>query len=263
MSFAARLFSLNPPMVGWRGQRVWVIGASTGIGNALASALHKQGAVAFVSGRRRALLDEFTAQHPGAVPVPLDTRDRNAVHVATQAILAGGRLDLVVYCAGHFRELGAADYDLGEMLAHLDVNYIGALHVLDAVLPAVLAQGRGHLSLVGSVAGWRGLPRSIAYGPTKAALRHLAESMYLELRPRGIGVSVVSPGFVDTPLTEQNRFPMPALISPEQAAKAMLRGWAKGRFEVHFPGRFTWPMKLLSVLPFAIYQALVRRGTGL
>jgi short-subunit dehydrogenase len=142
------------------------------------------------------------------------------------------------------------------------VNYLGALHVVHAVMPSLLREGRGHLSLLGSVAGYRGLPRSLGYGPTKAALIHLAESLYLELRPRGIGVSVVNPGFVDTPLTAQNRFPMPAMISPAEAARRMLRGWSAGRFEIHFPRRFTWPMKLLSLLPFGVYQALVRRGTG-
>ncbi|MBV2164246.1 MAG: SDR family NAD(P)-dependent oxidoreductase, partial [Comamonas sp.] len=120
-----------------------------------------------------------------------------------------------------------------------------------------------HLSLVASVAGWRGLPQSLAYGPTKAALINLAETLFLDLRPQGVGVSVVNPGFVDTPLTHQNDFTMPALLTPEQAAQAMLRGWERGDFELHFPRRFTLWLKLLRVLPYRWYFPLVHRMTGL
>jgi NAD(P)-dependent dehydrogenase (short-subunit alcohol dehydrogenase family) len=143
------------------------------------------------------------------------------------------------------------------------VNYTGALRVLDAALPILLAQGLGHISLISSVAGWRGLPNSLAYGPTKAALTHVAETLYMDVQDRGIGVSVINPGFVATPLTAQNNFQMPALISPEQAATAMLQGWAQGAFDIHFPKRFTLWLKLLRVLPYRWYFALVRRMTGL
>lgn len=253
---------LNPPLAPWPGRRVWVVGASSGIGRAAAAALHFCGATVYVSGRNAAALSHFTAQRPGARACPMDVLDRQQVRATAQSVLADGPLDLVVYSAGHFRASSATEFDLEELMRHLEVNYGGALHVLDAVLPSMLREGRGHISLLGSVAGWRGLPRSLGYGPSKAALIHLAESMYLELRPRGIGVSVVNPGFVDTPLTAQNRFPMPALIDANEAARRMLRGWAQGRFEIHFPRRFTWPMKLLAALPFRLYQALVRRGTG-
>jgi NAD(P)-dependent dehydrogenase (short-subunit alcohol dehydrogenase family) len=147
------------------------------------------------------------------------------------------------------------------MLVHQDINYVGALRVLDAVLPALLHQGFGHLSVLSSVAGYRGLPQSLAYGPTKAALINLTETLYLDLAPKGIGVSLVNPGFVETPLTAQNEFHMPALLKPEQAASAMLRGWAKGAFEIHYPKRFTWWLKLLRVLPYRWYFYVVRRAT--
>jgi short-subunit dehydrogenase len=112
---------------------------------------------------------------------------------------------------------------------------------------------------VGSVAGYRGLPKSLAYGPTKAALINLAEALYLDLRPQGVGVSLISPGFVDTPLTAQNQFKMPALISPQQAAQAILRGWAHGDFEIHFPKRFTLWLKALQLLPYSLFFAATRR----
>jgi short-subunit dehydrogenase len=117
--------------------------------------------------------------------------------------------------------------------------------------------------VVSSVAGFRGLPKSLAYGPTKAALINLAETLYLDLRHEGVGVSVVNPGFVETPLTAQNNFPMPGLITPDQAAQAILQGWAAGRFEIDFPKRFTFWMRLLRLLPSRPYFAAVARFTGL
>ena len=135
--------------------------------------------------------------------------------------------------------------------------------MVHAVLPGMLAKRSGHISLLSSVAGWRGLPNGLAYGPTKAALTHLAETLYMDLQDQGIGVSVVNPGFVATPLTAQNQFTMPALISPEEAARQMLKGWAQGQFDIHFPKRFTLWLKLLRLLPYRLYFPLVRKFTGL
>lgn len=254
---------LNPPLGGWHGRRVWLVGASSGIGRAVASTLHAQGAQVFLSARSVPALEDFARGHPGAVVLPLDVCDAGAVSAAAERILRQGPLDAVVYCAGHFREQRATSFDLPEMLKHERVNYVGALHLLDAVLNPMLARRAGHISLVASVAGYRGLPKSLAYGPTKAALINLAQTLYLDLRPQGIGVSLICPGFVDTPLTAGNRFHMPALLTPERAAQEIVAGWRRGHFEIHFPRRFTGIMKLMAVLPFRIYQALVRRFTGL
>lgn len=252
----------NPPIADWRGRRVWVVGASSGIGRALAHALDARGARVIVSGRDAAALQAFTQEHPAAQPIALDVLDLQAVRAAGRVILAAGPIDVVVYCAAHYRALRAHDWSLPEMLRHQEVNYVGALHVLDAVLPALQVQGHGHVSLIGSVAGYRGLPRGLGYGPTKAALIHLAEALYLDLRPQGLGVSIINPGFVRTPLTAQNDFHMPALMTPEDAAGEIVRGWGRGRFEIHFPRRFTWGMKLLKLLPFGLYRAAVTRYTG-
>ena len=254
---------LNPPQPNWQGRTVWLVGASSGIGRATASALHAQGARVFLSARNGAALDSFVATHPGAYALPLDAVDHAAVQQAARAILAIGPLDCVVYCAGYYREMRATEFDLAEMLRHEQVNYVGALNVLDAVLPHMLARRSGHISLVSSVAGFRGLPQGLAYGPTKAALINLAETLYLDLRAAGIGVSVVNPGFVETPLTRQNDFTMPALITPAQAAGEILRGWAAGRFDIHFPKRFTRWLHLLRLLPYRLYFAAVGRVTGL
>lgn len=258
---------LNPPITEWRGRRVWLIGASSGIGRALAALLHARGAQVWVSARRQSLLDAFVREHPGSQALALDVTDAQAVADAAQKLLATGPLDLVCYCAGHYRSMSVDALDLAELLRHQRVNVTGALQVLAAVVPALQKAARAgrapHLSLVASVAGWRGLPRSLAYGPTKAALINLAENLFLDLRPQGVGVSLINPGFVDTPLTAQNRFPMPALITPEQAALAIVRGWERGRFEVHFPKRFTSALKLMRCLPYHWYFSLVHRFTGL
>ena len=255
---------MNPRLQDWTGRVVWLVGASTGIGRATAVRLHQAGARVIVSARNAAALQAFAQQHPGSEALPLDATDRDAMRRATADLVQRhGRIDVAVYCAGTYRAMRATEFDLDVALQHQQVNYVGALHLLDAVLPVLLAQGNGHLSLVGSVAGYRGLPQALAYGPTKAALINLAETLYLDLQPRGIGVSVVNPGFVETPLTAQNAFHMPALITPEEAADQILRGWARGDFEIHFPKRFTLWLKALQMLAYRPYFAAVRRSTGL
>ena len=276
--------SLNSPIKDWRGKTVWLMGASSGIGRATASVLHAQGARVVVSARNAGALNEFVAQHPGAVAMPLDASDASAVRAACAAIVASGGLDHAVYCAGHYRDMSALAFDLDDMVRHNQVNYVGALYLLDAVLPHFLenaanfaksaktakaamainasnphAASAGHISLVGSVAGYRGLPWSLAYSPTKAALINLAETLYLDLHGKGIGVSLINPGFVKTPLTAQNNFKMPVLISPEEAATAILEGWANGEFEIHFPKRFTLWMKAMQALPYGLFFSAIRR----
>ena len=254
---------LNAPMADWQGRRVWLVGASTGIGLACAQALRAAGAQVVVSARNPQGVQDWAAQDAGVHWRALDVSDPSQVQATARALLAEGPLDLVVYAAGYYRAQRATALDLDDLLQHDKVNYQGALQVIDAVLPGMLARQSGHISLLSSVAGWRGLPNGLAYGPTKAALTHLAETLYMDLQDHGIGVSVVNPGFVATPLTAQNQFTMPALISPEQAAREMLKGWAQGQFDIHFPKRFTLWLKLLRLLPYRLYFPLVRTFTGL
>jgi NAD(P)-dependent dehydrogenase (short-subunit alcohol dehydrogenase family) len=255
---------MNPRISDWSGRVVWLVGASTGIGRATAALLHARGATVVVSARKAATLEAFARAHPGSMALPLDATDAGAMRAAAERVLAEhGRIDLAVYCAGTYQAMRATEFSLDVALQHQQVNYVGALYLLDALLPVLLRQGQGHLSLVGSVAGYRGLPQAIAYGPTKAALINLAETLYLDLQPRGIGVSLVNPGFVETPLTAQNAFRMPALITPEEAAMEMVKGWEQGRFEIHFPKRFTLWLKALRHLAYGPYFAAVRRSTGL
>jgi NAD(P)-dependent dehydrogenase (short-subunit alcohol dehydrogenase family) len=251
---------LNPALEHWRERRVWIVGASSGIGAALARELAARGARVAVSARDAEALSAVGAE----LALAADVRDARALGAAAAAIVdAFGGLDLAVYCAGTYAPMRATAFELDAALEHDEINYRGALRWLDAVLPVLLAQRGGHLSLVSSVAGWRGLPQALAYGPTKAALINLAEILHLDLRDRGIGVSVVNPGFVATRLTSRNHFAMPALMAPEQAAQRIVDGWQRGRFDIHFPRRFTAWLRLLRCLPDGAYFRAMRRFTGL
>ncbi len=259
---------LNPPIKHWQDKTVWLVGASTGIGRATAELLHSRGARVVLSARTQTALDAFVLSHPGSHAVALDVADRLSLEQAAAEVLAlHGVIDQVVYCAGVFKPMRATAFDLDEALRQLQINYVGALHLLGAVLPALLKQADAgkpaHLSLVSSVTGYRGLPTALGYGPTKAALINLAETLYLDLGPKGIGVSLVNPGYVDTPATAQNGYQMPALIGVDEAARQMVRGWERGEFEIHFPKRFTRTLKLASFIGDRLYFAGVHRLTGL
>ena len=260
--------ALNPRITDWSGQVVWLVGASTGIGRATAERLRSAGAQVIVSARNAAALAQFTQQHERAQALAVDVTDGAALREAAAQIVARhGRIDLVMYSAGYYKPQRATAFDLDEMLKHQQVNVVGALYLLDAVLPQLLHQAKhgqpAHVSLVASVAGYRGLPHALAYGPTKAALINLAETLYLDLQPHGVGVSVINPGFVETPLTAANEFTMPALITPAEAAREIVAGWRAGRFEIHFPRRFTLWLKALRLLGDGAYFAAIRRATGL
>ena len=250
---------MNPKILDWTGKRVWLVGASSGIGAALAQALAAQGAQLALSARR---LDKLQALGiAGALLLPCDSLD-NASLTAVRATLIGawGGIDLVVYLAGDYTPMRADDFDLARAEQVVAVNFNGAMRLAATVLPDLPAGGG--IAFVASVAGYRGLPKALCYGPGKAALIHFAECLYLDLAARHIGVWIINPGFVQTRLTAQNDFAMPALLSPEAAAQAMIEGLASGRFEIHFPKRFTGVLKFLSLLPYHWYFPLIRRVTG-
>lgn len=253
--------ALNQPITDWRGQRMWLIGASSGIGAALAQALYAQGASVALSARRGAELHKQIAllDPARACALPLDVTDLASIASAEQALVeCWGAYDSVVMLAGDYVPQSVADFNLDTLRHTLDTNLGGIYNTLAVVLPRLRAAGHGGLVLVSSVAGYRGLPRSLAYGPSKAALNNLAEALYLELKDSGIDVTLVNPGFVRTPLTANNPFPMPAIVTPEQAAAAIVAGLARGAFEIHFPPRFTYVMKALALLPAPLYLPLLR-----
>lgn len=255
---------LNPPFVGYVGRRVWVIGASTGIGAEIARALIAQGARVALSARKREALEQIAAKGKDALVAPLDVTDLTSVHRARDAILARwGGFDLVLVVAGTHTEMRAQSWDLAAARKLLEVNLHGVLHCVDAVLPLLLRQGAGGIGIVASVAGYIGLPKSLIYGASKAALINFTESLYGDLRPLGIGCYLINPGFVDTPLTQKNDFAMPALMPATEAARITLDEIAAGRFEIHYPRRFTVALKLLRILPYRLQLWAVRKITRL
>lgn len=255
---------MNPKLTDWRGKRVWVIGASTGIGQACAHLLADRGASVAFSARSIDKLAATVAGTPRALALPLDVTDRASVGSAAARIVAQwGGVDLVLVVAGGYNEMRADSIDLAAANAMIDLNLRGVFNCLDAVLPLLLRQGSGGIGIVASVAGYGGLPKALVYGATKAALINLSESLYLDLRPRGIAVYQINPGFVDTPLTAHNDFKMPALMTAQDAALALVDGIERGRFHIHFPKRFTNSLRLARLLPYRLYFWLIHKVTGL
>jgi len=255
---------MNPKIKDWRGLRVWVIGASSGIGAETARALLQRGARVALSARNADALHNVAGENAQAIVLPLDITDAASVLRARDELLAQwGGIDLGLVVAGGYQKMRADDFDLATAKQLVELNVNGVLHCLNAMLPTLLAQGRGGIGIVSSVAGLSGLPQALIYGPTKAALINLCESLYLDLHARGIGVTLINPGFVATPLTAKNEFSMPALISAETAAQEILRGIERGEFHIHFPKRFTNWLRLLRLLPYRWYFYLIHKVTGL
>jgi NAD(P)-dependent dehydrogenase (short-subunit alcohol dehydrogenase family) len=251
--------ALNPKITDWAGKRVWLVGASSGIGAALAAALAERGARLALSARSSEKLRALGVAN--ALILPCDATDVASLAAARATLLAAwGGVDLVVYLAGDYVPMGADNFDLTVAEKVIAVNFNGAMRLAATVLPDLQA-GSG-IAFVASVAGYRGLPKALCYGPGKAALIHFAECLHLDLSPRGIGVWVINPGFVATQLTAKNDFTMPALLTPPVAALAMVEGFATGRFDIHFPKRFTRVLKLIAHLPYSWSFPLIRRFTG-
>lgn len=250
---------MNPKITDWRDQRVWLVGASSGIGAEVARQLASTGARVAATGRSAEKLKALAVY--GILPLPCDATDEKKLGQARARLIEQwGGIDLVIYLAGDYVPMRADSFDLAIAEKVVDINFSAAMRLLAAVLPDLHAGGG--IAFVASVAGYRGLPKALAYGPGKAALIHLAESLYLDLAPKGVGVWVINPGFVRTQLTAKNDFEMPALMTPEAAATALIKGFRQGCFEIHFPKRFTRVMKLLALLPYRWYFPLVRRLTG-
>ncbi len=260
-----RLFGpLNPPFATYRDRRVWVIGASYGIGAAIARELISRGARVALSARKREPLQEIAATSTQALVAPLDITDHASLQEAAERIgRHWGGVDLVLIVAGTHTEMRAQDFRLEAARKLLEVNLHGVLNCIDVALPLIRRAGPGAgIAIFSSVAGYVGLPRALIYGASKAALINFTESLYGDLRPEGYGVYLVSPGFVDTPLTRKNDFRMPALLSASEAARITLDEIAAGRFESHYPKRFTLWLKLLRILPYRLQRWAVRRITG-
>ncbi len=240
-----------------RGQRWWLIGASEGLGRALAHAMADQGVQLILSGRDAARLQDLASTLPGAESLVMDVTDDASVHAAAEV---AGAVDGVIYLAGAYWPMRAQDWDTARALAMIDVNLAGAVRVTGAILPAMLARGRGHLVLTGSLAAYRGLPGAIGYGASKAGLMNLAQSLQADLHATGVTVQLVNPGFIRTRLTDLNDFSMPFLMEPDQAARHMLRAIRTRRGTTAFPTLFSWLFRAGRLLPDTLWHRLFARA---
>ncbi len=246
----------------------WITGASSGIGRALALRLAAAGHVVAASARGKAALGSLVAEAKGAggriAAYPLDVTDAGACRDCVEAIEAThGAIGLAVMNAGTHLPVSAKRFDAEAFRTLFAVNVLGVVNGLAAVVPRFIERKRGHLAIVSSLAGLRGLPTGAAYGASKAALINMAEALKFDLDHVGVKVQIITPGFVRTPLTERNAFPMPFMISAEDAADRIMRGLRSNAFEISFPKRLACSLRLMRLLPDGLYFSLMHRATGL
>ncbi|MGY6411057.1 MAG: SDR family NAD(P)-dependent oxidoreductase [Alkalilacustris sp.] len=242
----------------WAGKRYWLVGASEGLGRALAHRLSRVGCRLVLSARSAERLEALAAELPGVSEiVPMDVADMGSVRAAAAKV---GDLGGLVFLSGVYWPFGAQEWDAEQAVTMADVNFTGALRVLGEVVPGMVARGQGHIVLTGSLAGFAGLPNSIGYGSSKAGLMHLASSMRCDLQGRGVTVQLANPGFIRTRLTDKNEFRMPFLMEPEGAADVMFRHMCGDSFSVSFPGLFSLLFRGANILPNGLHLRLF--GTG-
>jgi len=238
-------------------KNIVIIGASHGIGKALAFEFAKENANLFLAARDFNALTAIKHELQGKAQIfALDVVDENNVRKFLENI---SQIDLFIYCAGTYKPMSSYEIDLVEAKKINDINFVGALNCLDVVIKKMVEKKSGHIALVASVAGYVGLPKSLAYGASKAALINLAETLYAELSHFNIDVSVINPGFVKTRLTDLNKFKMPAMIGTEEAAQIIVRELKAKKFEIHFPKKFTIWLKILKILPYSLIFFLTKR----
>lgn len=240
----------------------WIIGGGSGIGAAMAKKLAARGWTVAVSGRRAEALAETARHDPSRiVAYPLDVTDAVAVQrVARQVGQDHRQIDLFIYGAAAWQPMDVGDYDPAKFVQIVDTNLMGLVRMANPVVAEMAARGGGQFAIIASVAGYFGLPRAAAYNATKAALISLAQSMRTELKPKGIAVRLVCPGFFKSPLTAKNDFPMPFLLETDEAAERTLEGLlTSSRFEVAFPRRMAWILKLLRSLPYPLAFSVTDR----
>lgn len=235
------------------GKRYWLVGASEGLGLALARQMHAKGAKLILSARNPARLAEVCRDLPGAEALALDVADSAAV---TRAAAEMGPLDGLIWLAGVYTPMAADALDPAALTQMCDVNFTGCARLIGAVLPAMVARNQGHIVLTGSLSGFRGLPGAMGYQASKAGVMALAECLYADLRHTGIRVQLANPGFIKTRLTRKNRFAMPFLMEPAQAAAQMITLMESQAFKRSFPTVFSWAFRLAQFLPDWAYYPL-------
>lgn len=243
-------------------KRIWLIGASEGIGRELAKVLAKRGAYLLLSARGEERLQSLLSELEGKGDHEIaccDVNDQASLNAAYTSLSTTTPIDAAIYLAGIYDPMAWEEWDIEKNLKTIDVNLAGAFRTVETLRPAIDAGTLKKLVLFGSVAGYRGLPKSLSYGATKAAINHFAEGLRIDLDGKETQVQLVSPGFVATRLTDKNDFDMPMRISPEDAAIAIANGLEGNAFEIHFPKKFTYLMKTLRILPHTLYFMLARK----
>ena len=241
---------------------VWITGASSGIGRELAIQLASQNVEIYASARRSDELQILSSINNNIHSINLDVSKINDVRKKTKFFFEDGNFpDLVILNAGVSRlfTLDKIDEKHQDIIDSMDTNYFGVINCLSVILPRMIERKKGHIAIMSSVAGYRGLPNSVAYSPTKAALINLVEIMRSELSPLGINISIINPGFVDTDATKVNKFRMPSMVSVEFAARKIIRDLVKLKYEVAFPFMFTFFIKFLRILPNTLYFYIIRK----
>ncbi len=237
----------------------WIIGASSGIGKALAELLAKNHWQVVISSRNQEALDTIAKQHPNLHPVSLDITSTETLENARDQILNElGSIDSLFINAGDYTPMPLNEFDSSLFEKLMAINFHGAVNALDTVLPYMQQKQAGEIYITGSLAGYRGLPKAAPYNASKAAVISLAESLHLELKLQGIALRLINPGFVESPLTNKNDFKMPFLITPEKAAEYIYKELPKNNFEITFPKRFAYIMKTLRLLPYRLYFAVTK-----
>jgi len=239
-------------------KKIWITGASSGIGKAVAEKFAAQGWKVAVSARRKEILDEL-ATNKNIESFPLDITNRSQINIVFNNIIKEfGSLDLCLFSSGTYEPKDEQNIDPDKIKNVINVNFFGVIDCVKAVEKYFKDKKSGHISIVSSIAGYRGLPNSSGYGPSKAALTNFSESIYFDFKKFGVRVSIVSPGFIKTPLTDKNEFPMPFLKTPKYAAEKIFNGLVKSNsFEIHFPKGLTLTLKFLRILPYKLYLFLV------
>lgn len=236
------------------GKRYWLVGASEGLGRALAHELSALGAELVLSARDRDRLEALRSDLPGASRVvPVDVRDSDAV---ARAVADAGDLDGVIYLAGAYWPMKSAHWNPEQVEAMFDVNLTGAARVLGRIVPRFAARDRGHVVVIGSLSGFRGLPGAIGYGASKSGLMHLAEDMHADLRRTNVRVQLINPGFIKSRLTDKNEFRMPFLMDADTAARHVVAAMRSDRFQSNFPRVFSWLFRAANFLPAGLYYRL-------
>ena len=241
---------------------VWITGASAGIGRAVALEMAKRGWQVFVTARRAEPLEALAAEHPNITPVPGDVTKLDDMVAAVTRITQDGPLALSIFNAGIYKPMRAQTFSAADARQTFDVNLTGVANGLEPVLQHMIARQHGHIALVASVAGYRGLPNAVAYSPTKAGLIAMAEALAMDLVDLGVRISVINPGFVETDATSVNEFDMPMLLQPDDAARRIVAGLAKTGFEIRFPWQFAAFLRLIGLLPNRAYIWAVRKALG-